>query len=72
MGFDNSELINLVEKKYRTHREFGAAMGWSDAKTSYKLKDYSTWSHTDMERAMNVLNISASNLKKYFFTIKVQ
>lgn len=72
MGFDNTDLLELVDKKYRTHREFGAAMGWSDAKTSYKLKDYSTWTHIDIDKAVSVLGISAANLKRYFFTRKVQ
>lgn len=72
MGFDNKELISLIEKKFRTHREFGVAMGWTDAKTSYKLKDFSTWDHEDMDRAIRVLDIAASNLKRYFFTRKVQ
>jgi len=72
MGFDNTELLDLIERRFRSHREFGAAMGWSDSKTSYKLKDYSTWSHADVEEAMSVLGIPASHIKKYFFTPKVQ
>lgn len=72
MGFDNTELLNLIDKKFKTHREFGTAMGWSDAKTSYKLKSFSTWDHEDMEKTIDILGISAANLKRYFFTRKVQ
>lgn len=72
MEFDNRDLVILVDQKYRNHREFAAAMGWTDQKTSYKLKSLKTWTVADVGKAIEKLCIRDGQIKRYFFTPKVQ
>ena len=72
MEFDNRELVALVDLKFRNHREFGNAIGWSDSKVNYKLKSLRSWSVHDVGKAIIALGIKDGQIKRYFFTQKVQ
>lgn len=72
MEFDNKNLVALVDSKFRNHREFGNAIGWSDSKVNYKLKSFQSWSVYDVGRAITTLGIKDTQIKRYFFTLKVQ
>ena len=72
MEFDNRALVALVDAKYRSHRDFGKAIGWGDSKVNYKLKSLSSWSVHDVGKAIITLGIKDGQIKRYFFTQKVQ
>ena len=70
MEFDKKELITLVDEKYRTRREFGKAVGWSDSKTNYKLENQplSAWTISDANSVKDALQIKERDFRRIFFS----
>ena len=63
-----AKVRDLVLKRFRTQSEFGKAIGWSDAKVSYKLKGFGSWSVDDLLLVAKTLGIPRSRYVEYFFT----
>lgn len=64
--FDNSKLLNLIDRNYKTRAEFCRAAGIVPA-TFYREKSAGNWSAQTIIKATNTLNISNKEIELYFF-----
>ena len=58
------EKIKIV---FGTQKAFADAMGVNVATLNAKLNGKATWTLEEIEKAINLLDISASEIKEYFF-----
>lgn len=61
---DYAKLRGAIREKYRTQEAFARAMGMHQTTLSSKLRDKTDWTRSEMEKACNLLGVSAS----IFFT----
>ncbi|MHA3065607.1 DUF739 family protein [Lacticaseibacillus saniviri] len=71
MTYDYSKLAGRITEVYGTQYNFAVAMGLSEHSISAKLNGKTSWRDRDIEKAINVLGVSAEEIPKYFFKQKV-
>lgn len=67
MDYNYSKLKGKIREVYETQRSFAEDMGISDVTMSMKLNNKSEWTQVEMELAMELLGISRTKVKEYFF-----
>ena len=72
MAYDYSKLLGRIVEKYGTQSNFADAMGLSERSISLKLNGKVGWKQHEIVKACEILDISADDLCKYFFTLWVQ
>ena len=72
MQFDYSKLRGRIVEKFGTMSVFAKAMGWSLRTMSLKMTNARFWKQSDIEKAINLLEIDAADIPIYFFVRKVQ
>lgn len=61
---DYAKLRGAIREKFGTQEAFALAMGMHQSTLSSKLRNKTDWTRTEMERACNLLGVSAT----IFFT----
>lgn len=72
MSFDYSKLSGKIVEKYGTQYNFAVALGLSERSLSLKLNNKVPWKSTELQRAVELLNIPKKEIGEYFFNVKVQ
>lgn len=67
MNYDYTNLKLLIKTKYSTFEKFADALEIRRSTLSLKLNNNAEWSQAEMSRAMKLLEISESEINKYFF-----
>jgi len=70
--FDYSKLRGRIREKFNTQEAFAKAMGFSSTTLSDKLNNKVQWTQKEIDRAVELLEISKEEIPIYFFTEKVQ
>lgn len=70
--FDYSKLRGKIREKFNTQEEFALAMGFSATTLSDKLNNKVEWKQKEIDKAVELLDISKEEIPIYFFTVKVQ
>ena len=72
MYFDYSKLRGRIREKYGTEQKFAVTMGIGRVSLSSKLNNESDFTRKQMLRAAEVLDLDATQIPEYFFTVIVQ
>lgn len=72
MSFDYSKLKGRIIEKYGTQGNFAEEMDMSQRTLSLKLNSTISWRNDDISKACELLDISKTDIPKYFFEVKVQ
>lgn len=72
MSKDFSKLSGKIVEKFGTQYNFAIAMGLSERSLSLKLNNKVGWKADEMEKAINLLNLSINDIPLYFFAPNVQ
>lgn len=72
IAFDFSKLKGRIKEIYGTQSAFSVAMLMNEATLSNKLNNNVEFSPKEIIRAMLLLSIDFTEVKEYFFTLKVQ
>ncbi len=72
MQYDYSKLLGKIKEKCGSHGKFATALGLSERSLSLKLNGKREWKQTEIETAINLLNVNAKDIPIYFFARKVQ
>ena len=72
MSFDYSKLKGRIIEKYGSQREFAKAMKWSERTLSLKIQGKRPWKQPDIRKAIELLELSDSDIPIYFFKPEVQ
>lgn len=70
--FDYSKLRGAIREKFGTQEAFAKAMGFSTATLSDKLNNKVQWNQKEIDKAVELLEISKEDIPIYFFSEKVQ
>lgn len=70
--FDYSKLRGKIREKFYTQEEFALAMGFSATTLSDKLNNKIEWKQKEIDKAVELLDVSKDEIPIYFFTVKVQ
>lgn len=70
--YDYSKLRGKIRELFNTQENFANAMKISKATISYKLNGLVEWTQEEIERAVQLLGIDATEIHVYFFTKKVE
>ena len=71
VAFDYSKLKGRIVEKFGTNIEFASAMGWSTVTNSKKMTCAVMWQQDEIMKAAELLAIKPTEIKDYFFTLKV-
>ena len=71
MVYDYSKLQGKIKEKFVKQENFARAIGISRTSLNLKLNGKSMFSHEEMARSIDVLDIQREDLPEYFFTQKV-
>lgn len=71
MVYDYSKLQGKIKEKFVKQENFARAIGISRTSLNLKLNGKSMFSHEEMARSIDVLDIPREDLPEYFFTQKV-
>ncbi|EMF0493594.1 DUF739 family protein [Enterococcus faecium] len=72
MSFDYSKLSGKIVEKYGTQYNFSIALGLSERSLSLKLNNRVPWKSTELQKAIELLDISKEEIGEYFFNLEVQ
>lgn len=72
MAYDYSKLNGRIVEVCGTQAVFADQMGLSERTISLKLNNKIAWKQPEIQRAVEVLNLSANEIQQYFFTVQVQ
>lgn len=72
MAFDYRKLKGRIIEKYDSQRMFAEAMGLSTRSLSLKMTGKRAWKQEEIVKAYKILDIPASEISAYFFTLKVK
>ncbi|MGM0206476.1 hypothetical protein IGI96_000945 [Enterococcus sp. DIV0421] len=72
MSFDYSKLLGRIVEKYGTQYNFAIALGLSERSLSLKLNNRVSWKSTELQKAIELLDINEKDIGAYFFKVKVQ
>ena len=67
MSFCYDKLKGKIKEKFGTQDSFAKAMGISRTTLNLKLNNMSEFTQKEMIKAMEVLNLSGSEIRDYFF-----
>ncbi|MGI6691196.1 MAG: DUF739 family protein [Desulfovibrionales bacterium] len=70
--FDYSKLRGRIREKYGTEGNFADSLGISRVSLSKRLNNLLDFNRIEMMRACDLLEISAQEMPRYFFTKEVQ
>ena len=70
--FDYSKMRGKIREKFGTQNAFAEAMELSSATLSDKLNNKVQWNQKEIDKAVELLEISKEDIVAYFFTEKVQ
>ena len=70
--FNYSKLRGRIVEKCGTQQTFAKAMGMSEKTVSLKMQGKIPWKQTDIMKALDVLDLDASDVQDYFFAVEVQ
>ncbi|MBE6722757.1 MAG: DUF739 family protein [Ruminococcaceae bacterium] len=69
MPYNYSVLLGKIIEVYGTQGAFARAMGLSEHSVSRKLNNKIQWTQSEMLKSCTLLNISRSEIPKYFFAV---
>jgi transcriptional regulator with XRE-family HTH domain len=72
MSFDYSKLCGKIKEKCKTQERFAKLMGIARTSLSAKLNNNSEFTQQEINKAIEVLNLTQSEIPEYFFREKVQ
>lgn len=72
MSFNYSKLRGRIREIFNTQEKFANAMEISSASLSAKLNNKVEFDQSEINRAVNLLQISEVDIPVYFFTLEVQ
>lgn len=72
MAFNYSKLSGRIVEVFGTRYNFAKAMKWSERTLSLKMNCERPWKQPDICKAIELLNLTESDIPTYFFTPKVQ
>ena len=67
-NFSYDDLKGRIRAKYKTQDKFSEALGISHASLSAKLNGKSDFSHEEIAKAVNLLDLENTDIPQYFFT----
>lgn len=70
--FNYSKLRGRIVEKCGTQQEFAKTMEMSEKTVSLKMQGKIPWKQTDIMKALDVLDLDASDVQDYFFAVEVQ
>lgn len=71
MSFDYSKLYARIIEKFGTQYNFSKALNLSERTVSLKLNNHIAWKSSEMEKVINLLDLSVNDIPQYFFAKKV-
>ena len=72
MEFDFSKLLGRIVEKYGTRSAFAEAWGKTDSYVSMRVNNKVNFDAEDIHECCQLLDIPASEIPVYFFTLKVR
>lgn len=69
MAFNYNKLKGRIVEICGTQSEFALRMGLSERTISLKLQGKISWKQKEIMKALDVLNLSASDVQEYFFNV---
>lgn len=69
--YDYSKLKGRIRESFPNQSEFAKQLELSEASLSYKLNNKKAFSQNQIQKAIEILNLTAQETKEYFFTLKV-
>lgn len=72
MAYDYSKLNGRIVEKCGTQAEFAKKMGLSERTISMKLNNKIAFKQSEIQKALDVLDLVSEEIQVYFFTLKVQ
>lgn len=66
-----AELRGAIRAKFGTNAAFAEAMGMNKSTLSKKLNGWSEWTRSEIERAMELLNLPWDEIPLYFLPDKL-
>lgn len=72
MQYRYSALLGKIVEIFGTQGRFASALGVSERTLSLRLNNKLQWRQDEILRASELLNISAEDIPRYFFTPEVQ
>lgn len=70
--YDYSKLKGRIIEVCGTQVEFAKLMGLSVRTISHKMKQNRWWKTNEINKALEILNLTIDDVQTYFFTTKVQ
>lgn len=70
--YDYAKLCGAIIEKCHTRGEFAKAMGLSERTISLKLNGKIDWKQSEIAKAVDLLQLTDSEIPSYFFSYKVQ
>lgn len=67
MGFDYQQLRGKIRGKFCRQGDFAAALGLHPSSLSKKLNNHTDWTHSEIVRACELLDIPLEMAGDYFF-----
>jgi len=68
--YDYSKLNGRIVEVCGNQGEFAKRMGLSERTISLKMQQKNSFKQSDIEKAINVLKLSAEDISLYFFSLK--
>lgn len=72
MSFNYNKLRGRIIEKFGKYSLFAQAMGWTRPTLTNHLAGLVEWRQTDICRALEILELSESDIQTYFFDFTVQ
>jgi hypothetical protein len=71
MSYDYSKLRGKIKEKFSTQNEFAKKIGMGRVSLSQRLNCKLEFSQEDINKSIEVLDLTASDIPEYFFNSKV-
>lgn len=72
MAYNYEELNKKIAAKCGTQAVFAKKMGLSERTISMKLNNKISFKQSEIQKALNILDLSSDDIQSYFFTLIVQ
>lgn len=70
MSYDYSKLLGRIVEKCGTQAVFAQKMGISERSISLKLNNKQGWKQSEIQKAIDILDLSEIEIQAYFFTLQ--
>lgn len=70
--YDYGKLNGRIVEKFKTQAVFAEKMGLSERTISLKLNNKIAWKQSEIQKAVEILEIPDEEIQVYFFTKEVQ